>query len=97
MKGAVPSSMTALAIIRSLAVVGEPSRTTLAETTVGSGCSIISSVAPKHPELNIRATRNRPVWIRRRELLSRVVLYIELRASLPTLKESGSSDLSRPQ
>ena len=96
MKGAVPSSMTALAIIRSLAVVGEPSRTTLAETTVGSGCSIISSVAPKHPELNIRATRNRPVWIRR-VLLSRVVLYIELRASLPTLKESGSSDLSRPQ
>ena len=88
--------MTALAIIRSLAVVGEPSRTTLAETTVGSGCSIISSVAPKHPELNIRATRNRPVWIRR-VLLSRVVLYIELRASLPTLKESGSSDLSRPQ
>ena len=96
MKGAVPSSMTALAIIRSLAVVGEPSRTTLAETTVGSGCSIISSVAPKHPELNIRATRNRPVWIRR-VLLSRVVLYIGLRASLPTLKESGSSDLSRPQ
>ena len=96
MKGAVPSSMTALAIIRSLAVVGEPSRTTLAETTVGSGCSIISSVAPKHPELNIRATRNRPVWIRR-VLLSRAVLYIGLRASLPTLKESGSSDLSRPQ
>ena len=87
--------MMALAIIRSLAVVGEPSITTLTVTTEGSGCSMISSVAPRHPEPSIRATRNRPVWIRRRAFLSEAVLYIGQRASSSTLKESGSLDLSR--
>ena len=95
MYGPVPSEITALATIRSLAVVGEPSIWTSAVTTEGSGCSVISSVAPRHPEPSIRATRKRPVWIRRRAVLSRFILYIDHRGLSATLKESGSLDLSR--
>ena len=48
----------------------------MAETTVGSGSSTISSVAPRHPELIMRATRNSPVLIRRGAILALVLVGI---------------------